>query len=109
MNPLREVLILSLVLPAAALAKDKCFCLVDDNDNIRHGCFTQQKGYKTETRCLDQDGKEFIVTHLEDWTKIPDDKGRCDPCKQPLNVKEGPIRGYQKGHPSQATSNDRTE
>jgi hypothetical protein len=72
-------------------ADSGCFCLVDDAENIRYGCFTQQKGYKEETYCFDQNGEEFTVTDLKTWHRIDHGTGRCDPCK-PAKLGEGSIR-----------------
>ena len=89
MHAIKHALMLILLLSGTASAASECFCLTDDVDNIRYGCFTQQKGYQQETRCLDERGDEFPVTNLKPWTKIADGTGRCAPCKPLLKPDDG--------------------
>ncbi|MCP5014725.1 MAG: hypothetical protein GY938_05500 [Ketobacter sp.] len=88
-----------LLFQASLLSAGECFCLVDESDNFRHSCASQQQGIRTVYHCRDDAGNPISMADWAGWNKLENGQGRCRPCKQPLKVGEGVIRG-KDGEPA---------
>ena len=90
--------LISLLTLTAWANEIKCFCLVDDAGNIRYGCLTQQKGPREETRCLDDEDNEQVLTDAErdGWQKVNAGEGVCSQCRPKIAIEAGGIRGGDK-------------
>ena len=86
-----------LILPTSISFANECFCLVDEDDNLRHSCVSQLQGIRKVFHCRDDAGDPISMNDLAGWRKLADGEPRCQPCKQPIKGKEGggvgPIRG----------------
>jgi hypothetical protein len=89
-----NIIVLLFVLPAAAAANE-CFCLENKDDHFRHSCEMQQQGYQQVIHCLDDQGNpSYTFSNLSGWNKLADGEGRCNPCRQSVNLtRGGDIRG----------------
>ncbi len=109
-NLIGVVLLLVLGLFGRASIASECFCLEDEDDNLRHSCWTQQQGVRTVTHCEDDAGEPYKLDDLSGWTRIEDGEGRCKPCRQGrISVEEGPIRGDDDKQPSEGANDGRAQ
>ncbi len=82
--------IISFTVPVSASA---CFCLVDADDNFRHGCEKQLQGTDTIYLCRASDNSPIKMTDLDGWRILQSGEGRCLPCQNFQRKTDGSIRG----------------
>ena len=83
------------MLPVSAIFAASCFCLVDEDDNLRHSCVEQQQGIRKVVQCRDDAGGPYPVENLAGWRRIEAGRGRCNPCRKRLANPDGAVRGRE--------------
>jgi hypothetical protein len=103
-NVLRIALLLFCLRPGATPAADVCFCLVDEDDNFRHSCTTQQQGYRQVVQCPDDAGEPYRVDDLSGWARLAAGEGRCSSCRSlERRIKEIPRGSKDDARPTDTT------
>ena len=92
-NAIKLALLLFTLPAAVAAAESECFCLQNKDDHFRHSCEMQQQGPRQVAQCRDDAGKPYKFDDMTGWTKLTAGQGRCNPCKQKINIRAGDIRG----------------
>lgn len=92
MNAIPLILLLFAV-SGVTVAADECFCLETSDDLFRHSCEMQQQGPRQVAQCRDDAGNPYKLDDLAGWTRIAAGQGRCNPCRQTIDLGGGDIRG----------------
>ena len=93
-NAIKLALLLFALPATVAAAESECFCLQNKDDHLRHSCEMQQQGPRQVAQCRDDAGKPYKIDDLNGWTRIEAGQGRCNPCRQRLELPGGDIRGH---------------